>query len=157
MLLMTTLWFAQGPIFDIFTKKEDLRELRKKVYYGFFLMTAFDFWQVILAGTFRSLEKVELFSKFNFVTYFVIILPVSWILALSVGTHTDSVTGKTVSGQGQMGTWYAFMIGLSFQLTMEIVLLKFYINWDEIAFETCKQMGALGLEAEESMNAKLLL
>jgi Na+-driven multidrug efflux pump len=91
-----------------------LREHRDSVYYGFFIMTAFDFWQVILAGTFRALEKVDLFSKFNIVTYFVIILPVSSILAFYVGTHTDYTNNKVVPGEGQMGTWHAFWIGLIF-------------------------------------------
>ena len=102
--------------------------MRSKLYVGFFFMTCLDFWQVILSGTFRALEKVEMFSKFNFVSYFIIILPCTYFLAFHVGEHVTA-EGKTIKGLGQMGTWYSFMIGLTFQLIMEISLLVFYIDW----------------------------
>ena len=54
-----------------------------------------------------------MFSYFNFVTYFVIIMPCTYFLAFKVGNHTTS-EGNNVDGLGQIGTWYSFMIGLGF-------------------------------------------
>ena len=85
-------------------------------YYGFFFMTCFDYWQVILSGTFRALGEMDLFSKFNFVTYFVIICPLTAYLAFYTGAHYTMIDGQEqVSfGFGPMGTWYSFIIGLAF-------------------------------------------
>ena len=41
---------------------------------------------------------MDLFSKFNFVTYICIIMPVSCILALKVGSHVDFIDNKVVVG-----------------------------------------------------------
>ena len=57
-------------------------------------MTCFDFWQVILSGTFRALGEMSKFSKFNFVTYFVIICPVTVYLAFYTGEHLSYIKGK---------------------------------------------------------------
>ena len=38
---------------------------------------------------------------------------------------------------------------------MEIYFLKFDIDWDQVAYETAQQMDQLGLEAQESRNAKM--
>ena len=32
-----------------------------------------------------------------------------------------------------MGTWWAFIIGLSFQFICEVIILIFFINWKECA------------------------
>jgi hypothetical protein len=59
---------------------------------------------------------MEKFSKFNFITYFVIILGVSIYLSMFTGTHIKLVDNKYIheKGFGPMGTWYAFIAGLSF-------------------------------------------
>ena len=59
---------------------------------------------------------MEMFSKFNFVTYFIIICPVTVLLAFYVGEHESFHNDKLTSskGYGPMGTWYAFICGLSF-------------------------------------------
>lgn len=86
-----------------------------ELFIYFFIMTGFDYWQVILAGTFRALDKVEMFSVFNFVSYFCIILPLTCLFSFKIGSHTvDSPTGTSIRGLGELGTWYSFIIGLGF-------------------------------------------
>jgi Na+-driven multidrug efflux pump len=95
---------------------------------------------VILSGTFRALGEMTKFGKFNFITYFVIILGLSIYLCIFTGEHVLLDDGVTThkKGYGPMGTWYAFIIGLSFQFICEITLLIFVIDWDkcaELAYE----------------------
>lgn len=111
-------------------------------------MNCLDFWQVILAGTFRALEKVDLFGKFNFVSYFVIILPLTYVLVFRVGSHIDE-TGKTIIGYGEMGVWYSFIVGFVFQLFMEIYFLCFSINWRDVSDEIYMSMGNTDAAEEE--------
>ena len=80
------------------------------------------------------------FSKFNFITYFIIIVPLSVLLSFYVGGHESEkhhVLSKHEryidSGYGQMGVWYAFMIGLCFQNIMEMIYIYFVFDWAEIA------------------------
>jgi Na+-driven multidrug efflux pump len=79
-------------------------------------MTCLDYWQVILSGTYRALGQMDKFSKFNFVTYFIIILGLSIYMSLYTGEHVVIVDNKQIhkKGFGPMGTWYSFIIGLSF-------------------------------------------
>lgn len=60
---------------------------RKWYYWGFFIMTCLDYWQVIFSGSFRALGKMDIFNKFNFVTYFIIIIPLSCVLSFKVGKY----------------------------------------------------------------------
>lgn len=85
---------------------------------------------------------MDKFSKFNFVTYFVIILGLSVYFSFFVGTHIDYLDDKAMhkKGYGPMGTWYAFIIGLSFQFLCEIILLVFFINWEHCAFKAHQEM-----------------
>lgn len=98
-------------------------------------MTCLDYWQVILSGTYRALGEMEKFSKFNFVTYFVIILGLSIYFSFYVGNHIDIMDKNQIpkKGLGLMGTWYAFIIGLSFQFFCEVIILIFVIDWKESA------------------------
>ena len=59
---------------------------------------------------------MEMFSKFNFVTYFVIICPATILLAFYVGEHVTYEHDQIITekGFGPMGTWYAFIGGLCF-------------------------------------------
>ena len=83
-----------------------------------------------------------MFSKFNFVTYFIIICPFSILFSLYIGQHENFSNGKSITNQGYgpMGTWYAFILGLNFQLIMEMSLLTFYINWKVCALEVNLEM-----------------
>jgi hypothetical protein len=83
-----------------------------------------------------------IFSKFNFITYFVIILGLSIYMSFFVGTHIQIIEDKTITkkGLGPMGTWYSFIIGLSFQIMCEITILIFFINWKECAIKAHEEM-----------------
>ena len=65
-------------------------------YWGFFLMTCIDYWQVILSGSFRALGKMNIFNKLNFVTYFIIIIPLTIVFSFYTGEHNHWIPGKTV-------------------------------------------------------------
>lgn len=136
-IVLCILWFCQEPIWRIFSTTKDLDYTRTLYYYGFFFMTCLDYWQVILSGTFRALGEMKSFSKFNFITYFVIILGLSVYFSLYTGHHTyineDKTIHKQKKGYGPMGTWYAFICGLTFQFICEITLLFFFIDWDKCA------------------------
>jgi len=92
LLTLCLLWFCQKGIWRIFTSNPLLDREREWYYYGFFLMCALDFWQVIFSGTFRALGKMDIFNKFNFISYFIIIIPLSIVLSFYVGkfnAHVD--------------------------------------------------------------------
>jgi len=50
-------------------------------------MSCLDFWQVIFSGTFKALGRMDIFSKFNFISYFLIIIPLSIVLVFSCGEY----------------------------------------------------------------------
>ena len=144
LITLAVLWFFQKEIWGIFTKNPLLTKEREWYFFGFFIMCAIDFWQVIFSGTFRALGKMDIFNKFNFISYFLIIVPLSIVLTFYVGkfnAHVDHGWFHTIvkkDGLGQMGVWYAFMAGLSFQLITEIYFIFFSINWAEAAIEAAK-------------------
>ena len=80
------MWFGRDFIYGLFTADAKVND---KEYIAFYLMNQLDFWQVILAGTFRALEKVDLFGRFNFITYFVIIVPLTYFFIFKIGSHSD--------------------------------------------------------------------
>ena len=86
-----------------------------------------------MTGMFRAFEKMDRFSQINFVSYFLIVLPVTWIFVFDVGTHVNTVDNKTLKGLGEIGTWYAFIIGLGFQLCMQILHINKLFNWNQIS------------------------
>ena len=90
-ITLCILWFCQKGIWGIFTSDPQMEQEREWYYYGFFIMCALDFWQVIFNGSFKALGKMDIFNKFNFVTYFLIIIPLSIVLCFYVGEYNGYI------------------------------------------------------------------
>lgn len=52
-------------------------------------MTVFDYWQVVLNGAFRALGKLNIFSIFNLISYFGLVLPFTVVFVFFVGSHEE--------------------------------------------------------------------
>ena len=84
----------------------------------FVITMLIDFWQVVIGGAIRALGKQGIFALINFMSYYMIALPLSFYLPFHVGSHQEiSLTPNSeeidIVGLGQKGLWYAIIIGLT--------------------------------------------
>ena len=71
----------------MFTESEDLREMRPKIFWAVYLVLMFDFWVGVFSGAIRAIGKQGIFCFLNFITYYIIIIPVSYFLAFKFSSH----------------------------------------------------------------------
>lgn len=142
-------WIYQVEIFNLFTKSDNLREMRPKIFWSVFLVLIFDYWVSVFSGIIRAIGKQGIFCILNFIAYYVIIVPVSFLLAFKVGSHIPpaaSLSGKEEElvsevGLGQNGMWLAFLVGFTHLLVAQILVINVCSNWDQIAAEAAERMA----------------
>ena len=69
-----------------------------------------DFIHQTLYGTIKALDFEKKALSINFVSNYLIILPLSWYYTFNYGNHLDS-KNETKRGMGMVGLWYALVIG----------------------------------------------
>jgi Na+-driven multidrug efflux pump len=88
--------------------------LRERVYWIFFILLLLDFWNNIFGGVFRGLGKQAFFNVLNFISYYLICVPLAILFTFYIGSNSLPTTkGK---GMGNPGIWLAFNIGMVFQV-----------------------------------------
>ena len=120
-------------------EKETLGEIRDSIFIWVLLVLALDFWQVILGGTLRALVLQDIASVLYFVSYYLILTPISVLFAFYVGSHTDyaaKASSKvnhedvgTIEGMGLYGQWIAIFIGLSCQVVAQLLYIHKFSDW----------------------------
>jgi len=125
------LWFYQDQIFNTFTRSDAIKDIQHNIYWIVFIVLVQDFWQNIFGGVFRGLGKQGLFNKINFISYYVLLLPLSILFVFYIGTNENYYMADQKRGMGQIGIWYAFIIALSHQIIGQVVFLHFVVDWQK--------------------------
>jgi len=67
-------------MFSLFTTDIEITQLHASVFPIVLASAIFDFWQAIFGGVVRALGKQGVASVINFIAYYLIVLPLSFIL-----------------------------------------------------------------------------
>jgi len=119
--------------------------MRPKIFWSVYLVLIFDYWVSVFSGIIRAIGKQGVFCILNFITYYVIIVPASFLLAFKVGSHVPPASMNeldidSVDGLGQNGMWLAFLVGFTHLLVAQILVINIFSNWDRIAAEAAERM-----------------
>mmetsp|Transcript_32275 Transcript_32275/g.49414 ORF Transcript_32275/g.49414 Transcript_32275/m.49414 type:complete len:136 (+) Transcript_32275:914-1321(+) len=124
-----------------------MRELGARVYPYAIGCGSFDFWIGVVLGVVRALGKQKEYLVYNFINYYVIILPLSVYLALyaSPPPFMDYKIGLPMyglehQGLGQIGIWCSFMCGGVYLLSTYCWLL-YREDWDAVAHNSKSRMN----------------
>jgi len=114
----------------LFTTDEDLINKTRDLLIVISVYQLPDALNGVEQGLFRGIGKQAMSAKLNFIAYFIIGLPLGYILALPLGVGVE-------------GLWIGMTIGLVFVSTVNTTII-FRCNWEELALETMKRLSIAG-------------
>ncbi|KAL9179593.1 hypothetical protein ACHAXT_008883 [Thalassiosira profunda] len=125
----------------LFTSDAELIEKAQDLFVVVALYQFPDALDGVEQGIFRAIGKQALAAKLNFVAYYIIGIPLGYILAIPFG-------------MGVEGLWYGMTVGLCFVSTvLTVVLLR--CDWQELSLETRKRLS-IAVQAAEVIPASLI-
>jgi MATE family multidrug resistance protein len=99
MLFQTVLLLLlQNAMIDAFTADEQIKKIGHNLFPIFLLLSTVDFMQAVLSGVIRGLAAQRIFSLISFVSYYVIMVPLSYYLAFKVGSHFSDYSEVAIFG-----------------------------------------------------------
>ena len=99
-------------LYSIFTNSVEVKEHFSHIVSVTLMVMWQDFYQTMLCGTIKAIGRQGYAAYINFVTYYVIIIPLAFCFTFKLGSHINT-EGKLVSGQGVRGLWFAFIVGMT--------------------------------------------
>ena len=67
-------------------------------------------------------------------------VPLTFPFVFKIGSYTDPDDNSTHDGLGVAGAWIACVIGLMYQLTIQLYINHRYADWDKISKEVSERM-----------------
>lgn len=116
------MYFCIQPLIHSITQSAPINMLCESTKVYFMVAMLLDFWQIVIGGAIRALGKQGVFALINFISYYMIALPLSFYLPFKVGSHQQMPDSNDnlleVEGMGLKGLWLAMIIGLTNQVIL---------------------------------------
>lgn len=137
------LWFNREYASKIFTEEEDVHKMMEKIIGLAIIVMSLDFIQESLCGTIKALCQQNKAMIINFISYYVIIIPLAYYFAFrstnkqllylfqgGPDEETELQVNDGKSGLGMVGIWLGFITGMVHQITAYCLLI-YYSNWQD--------------------------
>ena len=144
-MVYTPIYAFGDAIFGVFTQKELLHKIGRKMFVWAFLCFCLDYWQLIFGGPIRALGKQGVATMINIFAFFGIILPISYPVAILYDKHMGPNKEGTIiekDGLGQFGIWICFCFGLCCLICMQNCVIEICTDWGKICRETKERIEA---------------
>jgi len=124
----------------LFTTDDDLVKKAESLFLVVGLYQLPDAINAVQQGIFKGIGKQALAAKLNFISYYVVGIPLGILFGFKFGLGVE-------------GLWLGMTIGLVFVSTVNTTII-FRCNWEELALETMKRLSIAGpiVENEEERN-----
>lgn len=127
--LLSVVFFVgfRGRLPYLFTADEDLIKKAKDLFLVVALFQIPDAVNGVIQGVFRAIGKQALAAKLNFIAYYIIGIPLGYVLAIPLGIGVE-------------GLWLGMTAGMVFVSTVNTIIL-FKCDWGQISLEARKRLS----------------
>jgi Na+-driven multidrug efflux pump len=120
-------------MWTLFTDRKDLWGIYEETKPFWIFYFAIDFLQLSVGHGIRALGLQKIGTYVMLVTYYILMIPMAVGFAFHTGSHMDYHHKKKVHGMGIRGIWLSSALSLMFQLAMQLIILLWYVDWQEIS------------------------